>query len=277
MRRAIKTALIILTLATFFASAYLVLRPWLLRSASQKQAQSAVEAFFSEYYPDQNHVPETAAPSTPTESEEVPERPYAELYAAMQDYNRQIFSEKQCNLRDPWSYTVPALDLTEYGLDADTPIAVLQIPSIGVELPVYSGASTKNLSKGAVLLSQTSFPIGGENTNAVLGAHRGWGGEDYLRNIEKVQIGDEVLVTNLWETLRYTVVEIKIIEPDEISQILIQPGRDLLTVFTCHPYGSSGRYRYLLICERAEINNAILTEKSPNYQSNLTGEPYEIA
>lgn len=252
MRRAIKIALIILTLATFFASAYLVLRPWLLRTVSQKQAQSAVEAFFSEYHPAQKHAPETATPSTPIESEEIPERSYADLFAAMQDYNRQIFSEKQCNLRDPWSYTVPALDLTEYGLEADTPIAVLQIPSIGVELPVYSGASAKNLSKGAVLLSQTSFPIGGENTNAVLGAHRGWGGEDYLRNIEAVRIGDEVRMANLWETLCYTVIEIKIIEPDEISQILIQPDRDLLTVFTCHPYGSSGRYRYLLICERAD-------------------------
>lgn len=197
MRRAIKIALIILTLAAFFASAYLVLRPWILRTASQKRAQSAVESFFSEYHSDQNHTPETATPSTLTESEEVPERPHADLYAAMQDYNQQIFSEKQRNLCDPWSYTVPALDLTEYGLKADTPIAVLQIPSIGVELPVYCGASTKNLSKGAVLLSQTSFPIGGENTNAVLGAHRGWGGEDYLRNIEAVQIGDEVLVTNL--------------------------------------------------------------------------------
>lgn len=250
MRKTVKILSVLFLLTAFCVSAYLVLRPWLLRTASQKQAQSAVESFFSEYHSDQNHDPEPTAPSTPTESEEIPERPYADLYAAMQDYNRQIFSEKQCNLRAPRSYTVPALDLTEYGLDADAPIAVLKTPSIGVELPVYCGASTKNLSKGAVLLSQTSFPIGGENTNAVLGAHRGWGGEDYLRNIEKVQIGDEVLVTNLWETLRYTVVEIKIIEPDEISQILIQPGRDLLTVFTCHPYGSSGRYRYLLICER---------------------------
>lgn len=252
MHKIIKNLSVLLLLTAFCVSAYLVLRPWILRTASQKQAQSAVEEFFSEYHSDQNHTPESTAPSTPTESEEIPERPYAKLYAAMQDYNRQIFAEKQRNLRDPWSYTVPALDLTEYGLDANAPIAVLQIPSIGVELPVYSGASTKNLAKGAVLLSQTSFPIGGENTNAVLGAHRGWGGEDYLRNIEKVQIGDEVLVTNLWETLRYTVVEIKIIEPDEIFQILIQPDRDLLTVFTCHPYGSSGRYRYLLICERAD-------------------------
>lgn len=101
MRRAIRIISIILTLVTFFASAYLVLGPWLLRTASQKQAQSAVEAFFSEYHSDQNHTPETATPSTLTESEEVPERPHADLYAAMQDYNRQIFSEKQCNLRDP--------------------------------------------------------------------------------------------------------------------------------------------------------------------------------
>ena len=58
------------------------------------------------------------------------------------------------------------------------------------------------------------------------------------------------MITNYWGTLHYTVTEIKIIRPNEISQVLIQPGRDLLTVFTCHPYASGGKYRYLLICER---------------------------
>ena len=61
------------------------------------------------------------------------------------------------------------------------------------------------------------------------------------------------MITNYWETLHYTVAEIKIIRPNEISQVLIQPTRDLLTIFTCHPYASGGKYRYLLICERGNI------------------------
>lgn len=58
------------------------------------------------------------------------------------------------------------------------------------------------------------------------------------------------LVT-LWNPLNYTVSEIRIIEPYEVEQIKIQEGRDLLTLLTCHPYASGGRYRYLVICERS--------------------------
>lgn len=199
---------------------------------------------FLQSYPE---VDEAAEQSTTPDTAALP---HAELYAAMQAYNEKIAAEGQRELRDPWAYTVPALDFSAYGLDVDAAIGVLQIPSIDVHLPIYSGASSEHLNKGAALLSQTSFPIGGTSTNAVIGAHRGWGGEDFLRNIEDVQCGDEVTITNYWETLCYTVTEIKIIRPNEISQILIQPGRDLLTVFTCHPYASGGRYRYLLICER---------------------------
>ena len=66
-----------------------------------------------------------------------------------------------------------------------------------------------------------------------------------------MQIGDTVTVTNLWEELTYRVSEIKIIYPNEVEEILIQSGRELLTLLTCHPYASGGKQRYLVICERA--------------------------
>ena len=72
----------------------------------------------------------------------------------------------------------------------------------------------------------------------------------FFRHIELLEIGDEVMITNLWETLNYTVSEITVIEPNDIDKILIQPGRDMVTLLTCHPYGSGGRYRYVVYCER---------------------------
>ena len=60
--------------------------------------------------------------------------------------------------------------------------------------------------------------------------------------------------SNLWDTTIYEVVEIKIIMPNEVEKILIQPGRELVTLMTCHPYASGGRQRYLVICEPKEIN-----------------------
>ena len=90
------------------------------------------------------------------------------------------------------------------------------------------------------------------NTNCVIAGHRGFNGAIYFRNVPKLKIGDEVIITNLWETMTYTVTETQIILPNEVDQILIQEGRDMITLLTCHPYASGGRQRYLVICERAE-------------------------
>ena len=112
-----------------------------------------------------------AAEETTAEPPE-PERAYPELYAAMQDYNAEIYAGGQSGLTDPFAYEEAPLDLAAYGYDDDV-LAVLWIPSLNLELPVYLGASRENLAKGAALLGQTSMPLGGENTNTVIAAHRG--------------------------------------------------------------------------------------------------------
>ena len=109
------------------------------------------------------------------------------------------------------------------------------------------------MADGAAQLCQTSLRIGGENTNCVIAGHRGWRGASYFRYIEKLRIGDEVRITNLWETLHYRVVDIQIIAPYEVERILIQEGRDLITLLTCHPYASGGKQRYLVFCERVVL------------------------
>ena len=112
-----------------------------------------------------------AAEETTAEPPE-PERAYPELYAAMQDYNAEIYAGGQSGLTDPFAYEEAPLDLAAYGYDDDV-LAVLWIPRLNLELPVYLGASRENLAKGAALLGQTSMPLGGENTNTVIAAHRG--------------------------------------------------------------------------------------------------------
>ena len=156
----------------------------------------------------------------------------------MEAYNESIFADKQDGLCDPWSYQAPVFDLAEYGIE-DGIVGILSIPKMDLELPIYLGATAEHLAGGAAQLSQTSMPIGGENTNCVLAGHRGWYGALFFRHIELLEIGDEIMITNLWETLNYTVSEIKVIEPNEIDEILIQPGHDLVTLLTCHPYGTA--------------------------------------
>ena len=178
-----------------------------------------------------------------------PEQQYPELLAALQEYNRQLYAEKQCNLTDLEACEEPAADLTTYGIE-DEIIGVLEIPAMELTMPVYLGASDAHLAAGAAVLGNTSAPIGGDNTNCVIAGHRGWRGADYFRHIDKLAVGDTVRLTNLWETLTYTVADIQIIQPHQIERIKIQSNRDLLTLLTCHPYASGGRERYVVYCEK---------------------------
>lgn len=177
------------------------------------------------------------------------EQQYPELLAALQKYNRQLYMEKQCNLVDLEACEEPAADLTAYGIE-DEIIGVLEIPAMELTMPVYLGASDDHLAAGAAVLGNTSAPIGGDNSNCVIAGHRGWKGADYFRHIDKLAVGDTVTLTNLWETLTYTVADIQIIQPHEIEKIKIQQGRALLTLLTCHPYASGGKQRYVVYCER---------------------------
>ena len=178
-----------------------------------------------------------------------PEKLYPELLADLQAYNRRIYAEKQSGLVDLEACEAPAADLSAYGIE-DEIIGVLEIPAMELTMPVYLGASDGHLAAGAAVLGNTSAPIGSDNTNCVIAGHRGWKGADYFRHIDRLRVGDTVKLTNLWETLTYTVADIQIIQPHEVDKIKIQQGCDLLTLVTCHPYASGGRQRYVVYCER---------------------------
>lgn len=177
--------------------------------------------------------------------------PLTQLRRDAERYNARLFQEKQAGLDSPAAYEKPSFDLSDYGLGEEV-FAVLTIPALCLEMPVFLGACGANLAAGTAHLSETSLPIGGKNTNCVIAGHRGWKGAAYFRDLPKLQIGDEVIITNLWENLTYQVMERKDISGTDTDAILIQPGKDLLTLMTCD-YGANGvKYRYLVICERSK-------------------------
>ncbi len=214
-------------------------------------------------YPTDTTSPSRPIPTGPVPSEPettIPPAPYPELLQAMQSYNQKIWEQRQVGLCDPWAYTQPSFTLGEYGLQ-DEVFGVITIPKLDVELPIYLGATNKHMAEGAAHLSQTSIPVGGENTNSVIAGHRGYRGASYFRYITELVTGDEVIITNLWGELHYRVVETKIINPNDVEEILIQENRELVTLLTCHPYASGGRQRWLVICERVEIPDSYQINK----------------
>lgn len=184
-------------------------------------------------------------------TEPTEEQLYPDLWADMTAYNETIYAEGQSGLSCQYDYQKPSFILADYGLE-DEVFGVISIPAMDLNMPILLGATEKHMAEGAAHMSQTSLPIGGNNTNCVIAGHRGYGGASYFRYIEKLQLGDTVSVTNLRETLEYRVVQIKIIYPYQVEEILIQEGRELLTLLTCHPYASGGKQRFLVICERVK-------------------------
>lgn len=185
---------------------------------------------------------------------------FNELKAAMQDYNKSIYDNHQAGLKDAWSYEEAEFDLTRYGVYENV-LAELRIPSMDCDLPLYLGATWSNMAWGAVQLGKTSMPIGGKNTNCVIAGHRGCTNGPYFLYIENMQIGDKVYIDNLWETLTYKVTEIKVISPDDIPAILIQEGKDMVTLITCHPYPYNYQ-RYAVFCERCPNDPPVKYDES---------------
>lgn len=222
------------------ASAALAINPLVYRAEKTREIRQGVKQFAQK-------VEEVQEVSNQTEES----MPYEELYRSIQTYNEWLVKIKQGNLTNSVSMAIVPFTMTDYGLPDDV-FGVLRIPAMDLEMPIYLGANDENMAAGAAVLTQTSIPIGGENTNAVIAGHRGWNGYPYFLDIENLQVGDLVYIKNIWEELTYKVTAIRIAYPDDIDAILIQPGKDMVTLLTCHPPNTGGRYRYLVYCERAE-------------------------
>lgn len=196
---------------------------------------------------------------------------YGGLLQQMQEYNASIYENGQSGLVDAWSYEQNPFDFQASGLPDDM-VGYITIDAMDLRMPLYVGASRENMLKGAVVLGQTSMPIGEENTNCVIAAHRGNGGIPMFREIEVLQEGDKVEITNLWETIEYQVEKCIVIEPDDVDAVKILPGEDMVTLITCHPYPQNYQ-RYVVYCRRAGEGQA---DGDEELQARLgDGLPYE--
>lgn len=214
-----------------------------IRQFEEYRAEGKIEAWQVDDAPEDLSQPVSDPDDTP--AVETP-RALPELWEACVRYNT-LLPETQGSSLTAQSMTVPALDLAEYGWEQEV-FACLSISTADIETPLYLGADRSNLNRGGVILGQTSLPIGGESTHCVIGGHRTWNGILHpFVSLEQVQIGDLVYVTNPWETLTYRVVATETISPNDLEQIRIQPGKDLLSVFTC-TYPNTRRV--LVTCER---------------------------
>ena len=113
----------------------------------------------------------------------------------------------------------------------------IEIPSIGVTLPIYHGTDETVLQIAVGHLEWTSLPVGGESSHCVVSGHRGLPSAKLFTDLDKLVTGDVFMFRVLDEILTYEVDQIFIVEPHETQALLVEEGKDLCTMITCTPYG----------------------------------------
>ena len=116
-------------------------------------------------------------------------------------------------------------------------MAYVDIPKIGVYLPVQHGTGAETLEKSVGHVVGTSLPVGGSSTHAVLSAHSGMASSKLFSDIDQLAVGDTFYIHVLGEVLAYKVDTINTVLPTDTSLLQIEDGKDLVTLVTCTPFG----------------------------------------
>lgn len=141
------------------------------------------------------------------------------------------------------------LDVTGTGI-----MGYIDIPSIKISLPIYHGTDESILQIAIGHIEGTSFPIGGEGTHSAVSGHRGLPSAKLFTDIDQLQAGDKFLLQILDRTLTYEVDQIRIVLPQELQDLQIDPYQDYCTLITCTPYGVN-THRLLVRGHRVDNDN----------------------
>lgn len=166
----------------------------------------------------------------------------AKSYNQMLPYEQTTFalSEEEKEAYDA------LLDISGTGV-----MGYIEIPTVNISLPVYHGTEDAVLQIAVGHLEWSSLPVGGESTHCVLSGHRGLPSAKLFTNLDKLVAGDKFIMRVLDEVLTYEVDQILIVEPTDVSTLIIEAGKDLCTLVTCTPYGINS-HRLLVRGHRIE-------------------------
>ena len=158
---------------------------------------------------------------------------YTAIFEAADEYNKKLLQLEEPLLEhNTLSDYHTILNVSGTGM-----MGYVSIPKIGQELPVYHGTSDAVLSIAVGHLQGSSLPVGGESTHCVVSAHRGLPTAVLFTHLDRMEIGDTFYFTILDRTITYEVDQIRIVNPDDVSLIQIEEGKDYCTLLTCTPYG----------------------------------------
>lgn len=187
----------------------------------------------------------------------LPKHEKSSLYDEAKKYNQSLTDN--VILTDPFDEKaykrIGAAYYKSFDVDGKGLIGYIDVPKINVYLPVYHGTSEDVLEKYAGHLENTSLPIGGKSTHAVISAHSAFPGQTFFDYLTDITEGDEFYVHVLDRTLKYEVDQVSVVLPKETKALRISKGEDYVTLVTCTPY-SVNSHRLLVRGKRVPYDEA---------------------
>lgn len=197
-------------------------------------------------------------------------------------YNRYLL-EENIILTDPFDPEAFAKDLqigyadimNTYGNGL---MGYLEVPAIDLSLGIYHGTSADVLKNGVGHLENTSLPVGGKSTHAVLSAHTGLSDKKLFTDLVLLEEGDMFYIHVLDDVLAYKVDQIAVVEPEDTSLLYVVSDEDLVTLVTCTPYGVNS-HRLLVRGRRVPYveEEVSETENKASFMASSWMKQYAIA
>lgn len=154
-----------------------------------------------------------------------------EQILSAQQYNKEINSGKRYK-------TEEELFFGYYGAwygDNDM-LGYVEIPKINVDLPIHLGIDEETLYQYAGHMPNTSFPVPGKTTHCVISAHTAYPGKKFFDDLPEMEIGDEFQLIVMDKKYTYEVIRKITVDPDNMSPLAPEEGKELVSLVTCFPY-----------------------------------------
>jgi len=139
----------------------------------------------------------------------------------------------------------------------DVPHAVLRIPKLHLEVPVYEGSDDRTLNRGLGRIIGTAKL--GDTGNTGIAGHR----DGFFRGLKDIGPGDTVELMLPHRTDHYSVTSITITNPDDVS-VLEPTSTASLTLVTCYPFYFVGSAPRRYIVQASREGPSLLSEAPTN-------------
>ena len=133
-------------------------------------------------------------------------------------------------------------------IEEEKELMEVEIPKINFKGKIFNKESKENnIDKNIIIMKESSMPDE-ENGIVIIGGHSGYGKYAYFKNLNKLNINDEIIIYYLGNKYIYRVVEYHLDSKDGSISINNINKKNKLFLYTCNP---NDKNNYLVYdCER---------------------------